>query len=127
MHIGTCIRDELSDNDDLPTGAIVAIIAAIAIFVIILVVSVAVIYIINRLYYQCQKKNAAGIDYNNDVNNPDNSGIRLGDREVIINWDRNQCNAVVDRNTDTSLATNGGTSEMENYPAYTTHKEPLKL
>jgi len=105
MHTG----DGGSDDDDLSTGAAVAISIVIT-FIITLVVTVVVTYIITRMYYKRQPKKIVSKNNDKNISNQENSQFVLMDWDVKMNT--NPSYAIMDRDT----------IKMDTNPAYAVTK-----
>jgi len=92
MHTGDCG----SDNDDLSTGAVVAI-SVVVTFIITLVVTAVVTYIITTMYYKCQPKKIVSKNNDKNISYQENNQFVLMDRDVKM--DTNPSYAIMDRDT----------------------------
>jgi len=106
VHI--CTGDCGSD-DDLSTGAVVAI-SVVVTFIITLVVTAVVMYIIMRMYYKHQLKKCIRTNNNKNLGAKENSQFVLMDRDV--KKDTNPSYAVMDKDT----------IKMDSNPAYAVTK-----
>jgi len=105
MHTGDCG----SDDDDLSTGAAVAI-SVVVTFIITLVVSVVVTYIITRMYYKRQPKKIVNRNNDKNISNQENTQFVLMERDVKM--DTNPSYAIMDKDT----------IKMDSNPAYAVTK-----
>jgi len=104
MHTG-----DGGSDDDLSTGAVVAI-SVVVTFIITLVFTVVVMYIIMRMYYKHQLKKFIRTSNNKDVGTKEKSQFVLMDRDVKM--DTNPSYAIMDK----------GTIKMDSNPAYAVTK-----
>jgi len=104
MHTG-----DGGSDDDLSTGAAVAISIVIT-FIITLVVTAVVTYIITTMYYKCQPKKIVSKHNDKNISNQESSQFVLMDRDVKM--DTNPSYAIVDKDT----------IKMDTNPAYVVTK-----
>ena len=105
-HTGDCGS---SDDDDLSTGAVVAI-SIVVTFIITLVVTAVMTYVITRMYYKRQLEKISRRNNNKNSDTQDNSQFVLMGRDVKM--DTNPSYAIMDKDA----------IKMDTNPAYAVTK-----